>query len=232
MKSGESVQVFLSRVSAIVNQMKSYGEEVFDVTVVAKVLRSLTPKFDHVVAAIEESKDLSNFSFDELMDSLQAHEARLNRSVEKSEEKAFHVKGESSNHMDEPKDAAGKGRGRGGHCGRGGPGRGRGQNGEQGEHRPFDDKQKGNKSGVQCHYCKRYGHIKVECWKREKQASYAEKEDEAEVKLFMAYHEDTNVSTDIWCLNSGCSNHMTSVKSLFKELNESYKLKARIGDNK
>nr|DAD24425.1 TPA_asm: hypothetical protein HUJ06_025889 [Nelumbo nucifera] len=145
--------------------MKSYGEEVSDV----------------VVAIEEESKDLSNFSSDELMGSLQAHEARLNKSVEKCEEKAFHAKGESFNHKDEPKDAAGRGRGRGHR------GRGRGRNGEQGEHRPFDDKQKGNKSGVQCHYCKRYRHIKAECWKREKQANYVEKEEEEEVKLFMAY---------------------------------------------
>ncbi|GAV79032.1 UBN2 domain-containing protein, partial [Cephalotus follicularis] len=76
MKNVETVQDFLSRVTPIVSQMKSYGEEISDETVVAKVLRSLTPKFDHVVAAIEESKDLSVFSFDELMGSLQAHEAR------------------------------------------------------------------------------------------------------------------------------------------------------------
>ncbi|KAL6351339.1 hypothetical protein AAG906_035131 [Vitis piasezkii] len=74
MKNGESVQDFLSRVAAIVNQMRSYGEDILDQTVVAKVLRSLTPKFDHVVAAIEESKDLSTYSFDELMGSLQSHE--------------------------------------------------------------------------------------------------------------------------------------------------------------
>nr|GEW92989.1 DUF4219 domain-containing protein/UBN2 domain-containing protein [Tanacetum cinerariifolium] len=66
---------------------------------VAKVLRSLSSKFDHIVAAIEESKDLSTFSFDELMGSLQAHESRINRSVIKEEEKAFQTKGdaESSN---------------------------------------------------------------------------------------------------------------------------------------
>ncbi|KAJ0039003.1 hypothetical protein Pint_21994 [Pistacia integerrima] len=88
----ESVQDFLSRAMAIVSQMQSYGETISDQTVVAKVLRSLTPKFDHVVAAIEESKDLSVFSFDELMGSLQAHESRINRSLEKNEEKAFQVK--------------------------------------------------------------------------------------------------------------------------------------------
>ena len=59
MKSGESVQDFLSRAAAIVNQMRAYGEEVSNQTIVATVLRSLTPKFDHVVALIEESMDLA-----------------------------------------------------------------------------------------------------------------------------------------------------------------------------
>ena len=70
----------ISRVSVIVSKMRSFGEQCSDQTVVSKILRSLTPKFDHVVAAIEESKDLAIFSFDELMGSLQAHEARLNLS--------------------------------------------------------------------------------------------------------------------------------------------------------
>ena len=118
MKSNESVQDFLSRVTEIVSQMKSYGEHLPDHIIIAKVLRSLTPKFDHVVAAIEESKDLSTYSFDELMGSLQAHEVRLNRSLEKSEEKAFQVKGESSTSKEDKK-STGRGRGRGGFRGRG-----------------------------------------------------------------------------------------------------------------
>ena len=94
MNNKESVQAYLARVSMVVSQMRSYGQKISDEIVVAKVLRSLTPKFDHVVAAIEESKDLSQFSFDELMGSLQAHEARINRSSMREEEKAFQTWGE------------------------------------------------------------------------------------------------------------------------------------------
>ncbi|GMI75781.1 hypothetical protein HRI_001247400 [Hibiscus trionum] len=75
--------------------MRSYGENIEDQTIVEKILRSLTPKFDHVVAAIEKSKDLETFTFDELMGSLQSHEAKLNRTEEKTEDKAFHVKREA-----------------------------------------------------------------------------------------------------------------------------------------
>jgi len=92
MKSGESIPRLSSRATTIASQMRSYKEKITDQTIVEKVLRSLTPKFDHVVAAIENSKDLSIFSFDELMGSLQAHEARINQSTENNEEKAFQVK--------------------------------------------------------------------------------------------------------------------------------------------
>ncbi|KAK2994884.1 hypothetical protein RJ640_002760 [Escallonia rubra] len=57
---------------------KEFQGSIKDEIVVVKVLRSLTTKLDHVVATIEESKDVCIFLFDELMDSLQAHEARMN----------------------------------------------------------------------------------------------------------------------------------------------------------
>lgn len=76
------MQGYLSEVSAIVNQMKSYGEVISSQTVVNKLLRSLNPVFNHIIVAIEESKDLSTYSFDELMCSLLSLEVRINKCVD------------------------------------------------------------------------------------------------------------------------------------------------------
>jgi gag-polypeptide of LTR copia-type len=70
MNKEETMQVFLSRVQVMVNQIRVFGDTMEEKIVVTKVLRSLTPKFDHVVLAIEESKNLDTYSFDELIGSL------------------------------------------------------------------------------------------------------------------------------------------------------------------
>ena len=70
MKNSELIADFLSGPMAIVGQMHSYGEQISDETVVANILKSLTPKFDYVVGAIEEAKDLSVLSIDECIGSL------------------------------------------------------------------------------------------------------------------------------------------------------------------
>nr|XP_029116370.1 uncharacterized protein LOC109506093 [Elaeis guineensis]XP_029116372.1 uncharacterized protein LOC109506093 [Elaeis guineensis] len=120
MKNSESVQKFFSRVSVIINQMRIFGEDISDQKVVEKVLRSLSQKFDHVVIAIEESKDLSACSLNELMGSLLAHEQRINRSSEKNIEHAFLSKVEITN---KSKNGEGtsqqRNAGRGGYRGRG-----------------------------------------------------------------------------------------------------------------
>ncbi|MCI55545.1 hypothetical protein A2U01_0076796, partial [Trifolium medium] len=40
-------------------------------------MRSLAPKFDHLVVAIEETKDLASLSKEELQGSLESHEQRM-----------------------------------------------------------------------------------------------------------------------------------------------------------
>ena len=73
--------------------------------------------------------------------------------------------------------------------------------------------------------------MKADCWKREKQANYVEKNEENS-KLFMTHSQIHNISNDIWFLDSGCSNHMSGIKSIFRYIDETHKLNVRLGDNK
>ncbi|KAL0361851.1 UNVERIFIED_CONTAM: hypothetical protein Sradi_3869600 [Sesamum radiatum] len=116
--------------------MKANGEDFKEFAVVEKILRSLTPNSNYVVCLIEESKDTSMLSIDELQSSLLVHEQRMSNTV--YEEQA-------------PKVTHGNqytGRGRGwGNFG----GRGRGRN-----------RQRFNKATVECYACHKLGYFKWE----------------------------------------------------------------------
>ncbi|XP_076946017.1 uncharacterized protein LOC143617291 [Bidens hawaiensis] len=146
MKEGEPIGEYFSMVMTIVNQKRSFGEEVADQTIVEKILCSLTPRFDYVVPSIEVSHDLSLLTPVKLMGSLQSHEERINsRHLEKTgknEEQALQVM------QDRPQfgNSSNKGRGLNVTRGRGGG-------------RSF------NRSRVpQFSICKKYGHMTKDCW--------------------------------------------------------------------
>ncbi|CAL5382011.1 unnamed protein product [Camellia sinensis] len=109
MKNGESITSYCARTMEISNKMRFYGEKLDDVTIVEKILRSLTPTFDYVVCSIEESKDIDAFSLDELQSSLLVHEQKMNRRST-SEEQA--LKASTSTHFFNFRER-GRGRGRG-----------------------------------------------------------------------------------------------------------------------
>ncbi|KAA8545391.1 hypothetical protein F0562_020175 [Nyssa sinensis] len=136
--------------------------------------------------------------------------------VAKNEEKAFQVK-DIVTKAAESDSSTSRGLGRGGFHGRG---RGRGNRRGRGR---FDGQrqsgeQRNNKNGVQCYHCKKYGYIKADCWYKDQQVNYAAENGEESSKLFMTHFDPNNKSNDVWFVDSGCSNHMTGMKSLFKEL--------------
>jgi hypothetical protein len=89
MKDSESISNFFSRVQIVVNQLRVNGEKKEDLLVIQKIMRSLTSRFDYVVAAIEEERDLSIMTIEGLMGSLCAHEYRMNQRLAEPIEQAF-----------------------------------------------------------------------------------------------------------------------------------------------
>ena len=72
--------------------------------------------------------------------------------------------------------------------------------------------------------------MKSDCWFKDKKVYYTEEVDgEGESKLFMAHSNTIDTHGGVWFVDSGCSNHMTSKMSLFKELYESQKNEGHIG---
>ena len=77
MKELETIDQFMTRVSGFVPQFQTYGEALEKMIVVQKILQCLTKKFTMLVIAIEEAKDLSKFTLEELIGSLLSHEVRF-----------------------------------------------------------------------------------------------------------------------------------------------------------
>ncbi|GAU32405.1 hypothetical protein TSUD_220940 [Trifolium subterraneum] len=248
MEEKESVGDFVTRVTKLVNLMKGCGESMNDQSVVEKILRSLTPRFD-IVVAIEESKDLSSTTVEEIQGVLEASEQKLNESLEKGKsdvalqaqsnygkkgkEKWSRNKGrggyQGSNAKDDQEGGnptqknGGRGGFNGNHRGRGGRG-GRGRGGYKG----FD------KSNLQCYNCQKYGHFADECTasKPPDEEARVAKQDEGEnpVMLMVTTKEDQRCGEE-WYLDSGCSTHMTGRRDWFSSFDQSHKNKVKFAND-
>ncbi|XP_028096838.1 uncharacterized protein LOC114296712 [Camellia sinensis] len=223
---------------SIANKMRTSGDKMEDITIIEKILRLMTLKFEHVVCSIEESKDLDALSIEELMSSLRVHEQRINQHVAVEQalqlqysfnNQSFQKKGygqgrgrssssnnDHSTHGNQVHDPKGRGKGRDNH-----------QSGNQ-ESKPFD------KSKVKCYRCQRYGHYRSECrtklyQERGAKSNFAEKEEE--VSLLMACNITEDTHKRMWYLDTGSSNHMCGNKSIFSELDESFHSTVKFGDD-
>ena len=51
-----------------------------------------------------------------------------------------------------------------------------------------------------------------------------------EQHLFYATRDSNNETSGNWYLDSGCSNHMANDKSIFKDIDDTVKVKVRLGN--
>jgi len=115
METTKTIDVYINKVLVLTNQMKTNGETQSEQAKVEKILRSLTPRFEHVVAAIEEANHISTMTVRLLFGSLRVHEQRMNdNKIGKPIEQALQEKASigSSNHKHGS--SQGKGQGHGG----------------------------------------------------------------------------------------------------------------------
>jgi gag-polypeptide of LTR copia-type/Zinc knuckle len=196
------------------NQLKRNGENLTEMRIVEKILRSLTDAFENVVCAIEESKDLNELSVDELTDLLMANEQRKKLKKKESLEEVLQAKVV----LEEKTMYVQKGQ----VCGRGGRSRGQGrgeigQSSQNSRGRERGRGGRGNKPDVDCYNCGKYEHYARDCWvekKVEGKTNYAKVKEDGDV-LFMAQSMSISGSNIIWYLDTGASNHMIGHKHLF-----------------
>ncbi|KAJ0522113.1 putative RNA-directed DNA polymerase [Helianthus annuus] len=213
MKENESIEDFVNRTTVIVNQLRQNEENISEQRIVEKLLRTLTRKYESVVVAVEESKDLNNMTVEELLGILQSHELRLKQYDEAPMEQAFQVQNsERSRQLRYENNGRGRGRGRGRTSGQ-----------------------------IRCYNCQKLGHTACFCNQRRDEnermnnALMHEEEgvnDKNDDTMFMIFNVEEIPKNDCWYLDSGCSNHMTGDKSLFITLNESERREVRTGDDK
>ncbi|XP_010269649.1 PREDICTED: uncharacterized protein LOC104606252 [Nelumbo nucifera] len=205
MESSETIATYISRVLALTNQMKTYGEEYKEQAKVEKILWSLTSRFEHIVVALEEAHDLSSMTTKELSDTLQAHEQRMNekqneKPIEQALQAQVSIKGEQSGETSRKHSSSrGRGRGCGGHYynnrSRGGYNnnyetRGSQNNDQEKSDSTHQQNTRGrgrgrgrgryDKSNVECYSCHRHGHYSSLCRYKDntQRAHYVQEDDD------------------------------------------------------
>lgn len=74
MQDDESLSGYITKLLELVNQMKSYGEDISDQRIIQKLLISLSREYDSIAEVIKETKDIETIGVQEVIGSLKSHE--------------------------------------------------------------------------------------------------------------------------------------------------------------
>ncbi|KAM2030938.1 hypothetical protein ACFX16_042257 [Malus domestica] len=243
MNDGEALSVYLTRLTDIVNQMKTLGEELTNQRLVQKILISLPKSYDSIASIIEETKDLDSIEVQEVIGTLKGYEQRLNMHSENLAEKAF-----TSLSVTERDSSY---RGQGSNSNQKKLWKGKGKKWDNNHTSQSKSKSSSESTKTKCkicdklHYgvcwfkgkpkctkCDRFGHLAKDCNPRRNQVvNYAHRAEEEEVNVFYACSvAKTENKKGIWYIDSGCSNHMTAYESLLINIDRSFNCRVKMGN--
>ncbi|XP_010529052.1 PREDICTED: uncharacterized protein LOC104806031 [Tarenaya hassleriana] len=98
MKESESVDEFTGRISTVVSQLTALGETVGEIQVVEKMLRSVTGKYLQLTSMMEQFRDLTKMTIEEVKGALKAHEERLKDLDSRDDKHVLLARGEWKGH--------------------------------------------------------------------------------------------------------------------------------------
>lgn len=238
MKESETIKDYSEKLIAIANKVKILGTEFTDSRIVQKLLVSLPEKFEATIASLENTKDLSRISLAELLSALQAQEQRRKMRQEGTVEGALQAKLQLNSDSGS-KNWEGK---KGGTNNSGGAATGNDINAsiKWSKYPPCQHCGKMNhphykcwrKPDMRCRKCQKLGHAEIICKEKlpQQQGEVQVADEDEPEHLFVASCFASSQSSDSWLIDSGCTNHMTNDKRLFRELDGSAISRVRIGD--
>ncbi|XP_059306526.1 uncharacterized protein LOC132057968 [Lycium ferocissimum] len=239
MKESEAIKEYSDRLINLANKVKLLGAELSDTRIVQKILVTLPEKFEATIASLENTKDLSNITLAELLNSLQAQEQRRLMRNEGAVEGAlqarqqFNYRGkgnkqkEKKNYATSTEVAATNGNSsnnnKGGkypacqHCGKK-------------NHPHF----KCWRKPMRCRKCHKLGHAEIICKEKGPQqlnkAQIADQQEEEQLFVATCFISKST-SSESWLIDSSCTDHMTHDEEIFRVLDRSVTSKVRIGNS-
>ncbi|CAL9015237.1 unnamed protein product [Prunus brigantina] len=208
MRDNESLSEYLTRLTELINQMKTFGEVLSNERQVHKVLISLSKKYDPICIVIENTKTLETVDLQEVIAILKSQEQRLEmhssgssksqrnwnskgkswEAKDKSQQNNYSAQNHTSTQFSNQENT-------------------KPQCKVCSKHHFGECKYKGK---PKCYNCDRFGHLARDCIvSKNVQKANCVNQMEVTGNLFYANCSTTEIKTNEWYVDSGCNNHMT-----------------------
>ncbi|CAL5423196.1 unnamed protein product [Camellia sinensis] len=233
MKESETIKEYSDRLLSIVNKVRLLGEDLSDQRVVEKILVTIPERFESKISSLEESKDLTSISLAEFLNALQAQEQRRLIRQEGFVEGALKAKLQIQDKSKGKKKKGNKDNSSKGNA-EAGDSNNKGGTYPQCQHCKKTNHPQSKcwwRPDIKCRKCNQLGHIEKVCRSKQQQEGEAKMVDQQEEEhLFVASCYASKSSNEHWLVDSGCTNHMTYDKELFKELDRTKISKVKVGN--